>query len=325
MISLSIEHPADAWQRLDRFIRKYFPNAPLGGIFKMLRTGKIKVNGKKKDQTYKIEIGDVLSFWLTDTEIENMKWTLSQNISDISDDHILPSETDLDILYEDEYLMIINKIAGINVHAGDHKTTESNIIDQVQDYLKWKYNSLTFRPALVHRIDRDTSGCLLIAKDKSVLESLLFDLQSHKIEKIYHTIVLWVPIKRQDTIRARLVRIENAKNEAKVQVSEEWQSAITHYSVLRVFSKNPEFSLLECRIETGRTHQIRVHMAHIGHPVLADRAYGDKSINSFLKRDLGIWRQLLHAYSLSFIHPKTLKKITIEAPYSKDFLQIMAS
>lgn len=325
MISLSIEHPADAWQRLDRFIRKYFPNAPLGGIFKMLRTGKIKVNGKKKDQTYKIEIGDVLSFWLTDTEIENMKWSISQNISGISDDHILPGETELDILYEDEYLMIINKIAGINVHAGDHKTTESNVIDQVQDYLKWKYNSLTFRPALVHRIDRDTSGCLLIAKDKSVLESLLFDLQSHKIEKIYHTIVLWVPTKRQDTIRARLVRIENAKNEAKVQVSEEWQSAITHYSVLRVFSTNPEFSLLECRIETGRTHQIRVHMAHIGHPVLADRAYGDKSINSFLKRDLGIWRQLLHAYSLSFIHPKTLKKITIEAPYPKDFLQIMAS
>jgi 23S rRNA pseudouridine955/2504/2580 synthase len=326
MISLPIEHPADAWQRLDRFIRKYFPNAPLGGIFKMLRTGKIKVNGKKKDQTYKIEIGDVLSFWLTDIEIQEMKGVLLPDNKEEATSKInITIPVSLDILYEDEYLMVVNKPPGINVHAGDHKTIESNIIDQVQDYLKGKYNSLTFRPALVHRIDRDTSGCLLIAKDKSVLESLLFDLQSHKIEKIYHTIVLWAPTKRQDTIRARLVRIENAKNEAKVQVSEEWQSAVTHYSVLRVFSTNPEFSLLECRIETGRTHQIRVHMAHIGYPVLADRAYGNKSINSFLKRDLGIGRQLLHAYSLVFIHPKTLKKITIEAPYPKDFLKILAS
>lgn len=89
-------------------------------------------------------------------------------------------------------------------------------------------------------------------------------------------------------------------------------------------SKNPTLSLLECRIETGRTHQIRVHMAHIGHPVLADRAYGDKSINSYVRRDLGITRQLLHAQSLTFVHPKTRKKLTIEAPYPLDFLSILA-
>lgn len=328
MISLSILHPADAGQRLDRFIRKYLPGAPLGGIFKMLRTGKIKVNGKKKDQTYKLEIGDELSFWLTDSELENMKsdgTSSEKNKDQIPNIPIGSDVTVFDILYEDEYLMIINKPARINVHAGDHKTTESNIIDQVQDYLKWKYDSLTFRPALVHRIDRDTSGCLLIAKDKSVLESLLSDLQWHKMEKIYHTIVLGIPLKPQDTLRARLLRIENAKNEAKVQVHETGQSAITHYKILQSFHQNPSFSLLECRIETGRTHQIRVHMAHMGNPVLADRAYGDKSINSYLKRDLGIDRQLLHAYSLTFTHPKTLKKLIIEAPYPKDFLRIMAS
>jgi 23S rRNA pseudouridine955/2504/2580 synthase len=327
MISLSILHPADAEQRLDRFIRKYLPNAPLGGIFKMLRTGKIKVNGKKKDQTYKLEIGDEISFWLTDDEISGFKQDSVRTIQEKQPENKKEWNitTTLEILYEDEYLMVLNKPAGINVHAGDHKTTESNIIDQVQDYLRWKYDSLTFRPALVHRIDRDTSGCLLIAKDKSVLESLLSDLQSHKIEKIYHTIVSGLPIKKQDTIRAKLLRIENAKNEAKVQVDETGQSAITHYLVLQQFHLNPIFSLIECRIETGRTHQIRVHMAHIGHPILADRAYGDKSINSYLKRDLAINRQLLHAYSLAFIHPKTLKKIIIQAPYPKDFLQIMAS
>ncbi len=211
----------------------------------------------------------------------------------------------LEILYEDEYLIVVNKPAGINVHAGDHKTNESNIIDQVQDYLHGQYDSLTFRPSLVHRIDRDTSGCLLIAKDKSALEILLTELQAHDMEKVYHTIVVGIPTKRQDTIRARLLRIDNAKNEAKVRVDETGQAAVTHYTVLQTFTTQQSFSLLECRIETGRTHQIRVHMAHIGHPVLADRAYGDKSINSYARRDLGITRQLLHAQSLTFVHPKT--------------------
>ncbi len=232
---------------------------------------------------------------------------------------------ELDILYEDEYLMVVNKPAGINVHAGDHKTKESNIIDQVQDYLQGRYDSLTFRPALVHRIDRDTSGCLLIAKDKSVLETLLTELQAHDMEKVYHTIVLGIPTKRQDTIRARLLRIDNAKNEAKVRVDGAGQSAITHYTVLQTFIAHQSFSLLECRIETGRTHQIRVHMAYIGHPVLADRAYGDKSINSYIRRDLGITRQLLHAQSLTFVHPRTHKKLMIQAPYPPDFLSILGS
>lgn len=344
MISLSISHPADAWQRLDRFVRKYLPNAPLGGIFKMIRIGKIKVNGKKKDQTYKLEIDDEVSFYLTDVEmagfIKNSEWDIQNEIWKSSE--IQTKKIILDILYEDDYLMVINKPAGINVHPGDHKTTEISLIDIVQDYLKWKYDSLTFRPALVHRIDRDTSGCLLIAKDKSVLESLLAGLQSHEIEKIYHTIVLGIPTKKQDTIRARLLRIENAKSEAKVKVDESGQSAVTHYRIvtsekLQVKSletHKPEtrntpswimISLLECRIETGRTHQIRVHMAHIGNPVLADKAYWDMSINSYLKRNLGISRQLLHARSLSFIHPKNQKKLIIEAPYPADFAEIITS
>lgn len=129
--------------------------------------------------------------------------------------------------------MVVNKSAGINVHAGDHKTIEPNIIDQVQDYLQGRYDSLTFRPALVHRIDRDTSGCLLIAKDKAVLETLLTELQSHNIEKVYHTIILGIPPKRQDTIRARLLRITDARDEAKVRVDELGQSAVTHYRVMQ--------------------------------------------------------------------------------------------
>ena len=319
MVSLSIIHPADADQRLDRFIKKYLPNAPLWAIYKMLRTGKIKVNGKKKDQTYKLQLEDEINFWLSDDEISNLKSTQTE-------DHIQHfGKTDapiLDVLYEDEYLMVVNKPAWINVHPGDHKTTESSLIDQVQDYLKWRYDSLTFRPALVHRIDRDTSGCLLIAKDKSVLEFLLQELQSHAMNKVYHAIVCGIPKKLTDTIRARLLRIENAKNEAKVRVDESGQSAITHYKILNTISQPEPLALLECRIETGRTHQIRVHMESIWHPVLMDRAYGNKSINSFSKRQYGIDRQLLHARELSFLHPKLQKTLKITAPYPLDFLRI---
>jgi RluA family pseudouridine synthase len=145
------------------------------------------------------------------------------------------------------------------------------------------------------------------------------------MEKVYHTIVVGIPTKRQDTIRARLLRIENAKNEAKVRVDEAGQSAVTHYTVLQTITAQQSFSLLECRIETGRTHQIRVHMAYIGHPVLADRAYGDKSINSYVRRDFRITRQLLHAQSLTFVHPKTRKKLRVEAPYPSDFQSMVSS
>jgi 23S rRNA pseudouridine1911/1915/1917 synthase len=158
----------------------------------------------------------------------------------------------------------------------------------VQDYLKGKYDSLTFRPALVHRIDRDTSGCILVAKEKPTLEALLSDLQDHKIEKVYHALVSGIPAKPTDTIRARLLRVEDARDEAKVRVDEAGQSAVTHYKTITNYqlpitntkinlpilpSYHPAISLLECRIETGRTHQIRVHLAYIGCPILGDKAY----------------------------------------------------
>ncbi len=120
----------------------------------------------------------------------------------------------------------------MNVHPGDHKTDEVSLIDLVQDMLGGKYDSHTFRPSLVHRIDRDTSGCILIAKEKPTLEALLDELQSHKIEKIYHAIVVGIPKEKSGTFNDRLLRIENAKNEAKVRVDEEGQSAITHYRLL---------------------------------------------------------------------------------------------
>jgi 23S rRNA pseudouridine955/2504/2580 synthase len=345
MKEIKISHPSDAWQRLDKFVKKYLPNAPLGGIYKMLRTGKIKVNGKKKDQTYKIEQDDVINFWLADEEMENL---LTPNPSPKGEGNSQNPPSlkekglgDEVILYEDEYLLVVNKPAGMNVHPGDHKTKEASLIELVHDYLGGKYDSLTFRPALIHRIDRDTSGCIMIAKTKETLEFLLEELQSHKIEKIYHALVSGVPEKPSWTIRAKILRLENANHEAKVRVDENGQNAVTHYKLMqnskfriqnsgsqKSWINNLESwiscSLLECRIETGRTHQIRVHLSFINCPILGDKAYGNASINSFIRRNSGISRQMLHAFRLSFIHPKTKKNLTVGAPYPEDFRKLLS-
>lgn len=124
----------------------------------------------------------------------------------------------IEVLYEDEYLMIVDKPPHMNVHPGDHKTQEASLIECILDSFNGVHDTLTFKPALVHRIDRDTSGCILIAKDKRTLEDLLELLQNHKIEKIYHTVVSPSPENLSGTFRDKLLRIENAKNEAKVRV-----------------------------------------------------------------------------------------------------------
>jgi RluA family pseudouridine synthase len=192
----------------------------------------------------------------------------------------------------------------------------------VQDSLGKKYDSLTFRPALVHRIDRDTSWCVLIAKEKKTLEALLSQLQGHEIEKVYHALVFGAPKPSAWTIREKLLRLEDAKNEAKVRIDPMGQVAVTHYRLLETFCLLPQIdiSCLECRIETGRTHQIRVHLSHIGVPIVWDKLYGDKKKNAYLMREKWLNRQMLHAKRLTFCHPITKKSITVDAPYPSDWL-----
>ncbi len=284
MQTIIINQESDADQRLDKFLKKFFPNLALGAIYKMLRTGKIKVSGKKKEQNYRLILGDEIQIFLTESEISELQKTekkqeKSPQIKNFS------KNPRLEILYQDEDLLVVNKESGINVHPWDHKTTEISLIEQLHDVLWKKYNSLTFKPSLVHRIDRDTSGCLIIALQKNILEKLLSELQNHRIEKIYHAIVCGKMPKARGTIDVKLFRQENAKNEAKVIVSDKWQRAITHYRTLREFSIGNEiFSLLECRIETGRTHQIRVHLAYSGCPIVGDKAYGNKKNQCICKK-----------------------------------------
>jgi 23S rRNA pseudouridine955/2504/2580 synthase len=188
MHTIQIENPSDADQRIDKFLRKYFPNAPLSGIFKSMRTGKIKVNRNKVEQSYRIREGDTIECYWNEEEITEMRERKEHEKNGSKrEDEVLH------MLYEDAHILIVNKPSGVSVHPGDHKTKEASLIELVQDALGGRYDTFSFRPSLVHRIDRDTSGCVMIAKEKKALEALLKLLQTGKIEKIYHTIVIGTP------------------------------------------------------------------------------------------------------------------------------------
>jgi RluA family pseudouridine synthase len=234
-----------------------------------------------------------------------------------------------DIVFEDSDLLVINKQAWINVHPGDFKTKESNIIFQVQDYLWEKLNSLTFKPSLIHRIDRDTSGILMIAKKKDILVKLVKDFKNHnRITKTYYAIVLWKVKTKSWKITKKLLRIKDAKNENKVQVSDKWQEAITNYKLLKnykIITNNNElwFSELELTIETGRMHQIRVHLADLGFPIIWDKNYWDKKINSFISRNYWLNRQALHAWKIEFFHYKKQKIQYLTANIKQDLIKFL--
>ncbi len=317
--------PNDADQRLDGFLKKLFPNVSLSFLFKAIRTGKIKVmtlenNKTKQKPEYKLQQWESVNIYMSDAEISEIQKKQKIQIP-VSTSERLDKN---DIVHEDDQLLIINKNPGMNVHPGDNKTTEISLIQQVEDYYGWSLSSLTFKPSLIHRIDRDTSGIILIAKQKPTLTKLAADFKKKDaLKKTYFTFVIWKLSRKEGTIKKNLHRIENAKNENKVQVKDSGLEAITHYKVLQEFTiKIPTgeqiISAVEVTIETGRMHQIRVHMAHIWNPILWDKTYGDKSLNSYFEKHFWVSRQMLHAWKIEFFHPERNKKMKIEARLKKD-------
>ena len=317
--------PNDANQRLDKFLKKLLPLATRGLLYKLNRTNKIKVNTKREDNEYKLQIWDEVKIFLLDDDFEKLSKEPKKISISFGETSIRSPLDKKDIVFEDSFLLVVNKPAGINVHPGDHKTKETNLISQVQDYLWDKLNSLTFKPSLAHRIDRDTSGIVIIAKKKDILTRLVEDFKNHKnIRKYYLALVSGSLEKKEWIIDKKLERLENAKNENKVQVSENGLKAITHYKVLEELKfQNEIFSLLEVEIKTGRMHQIRVHLASIWHPVIGDKTYGNKPLNHYLQKELWINRQFLHASRIEFTHYWTWKKITLEARLKEDMKNVL--
>ncbi|EKD29593.1 MAG: hypothetical protein ACD_78C00346G0006, partial [uncultured bacterium (gcode 4)] len=312
----------DANQRLDKFLKKLLPNAALSLIYKLNRKNAVKVNRKREDNEYKIQEWDSIELFVKDEEYA----TLTVNKVPVPLKSAGTSKQRLDqkdIIHEDGEILIVNKNPGTIVHPGDFKTTDLSLIAQVQDYLGENFSSLTFKPSLIHRIDKDTSGIVMIAKTKPSLDFMLNALQSNKIEKVYLAVCLGTPPETRGVIRRKLRRLENAERENKIIIDDEGgQTAVTHYKVLET-GIHGKYSLVECVLETGRMHQIRVHLASIGCPVLGDTTYGNKQENAFAKRMYGVGRQLLHASRISFVHPSKKTPVTYTAKLKEDMAGLL--
>jgi 23S rRNA pseudouridine1911/1915/1917 synthase len=311
---------ADAGQsllRIDKFLMARLPNVTRTKIQDGIHEGFVKVNDTVVKPNYKVHPHDVLTVSFPEPP---------------RDTDVLPENIPLNIVYEDDYLLIVNKAAGMVVHPA---------------YQNWSgtlVNALTFhfqilpqmegndgRPGLVHRIDKDTSGLLVIAKTEKAMTSLAKQFFDHSIERTYQAIVWGVPDLPQGTINVNVGRsLKDRRVTTAFPEADFGRTAITHYKLLEDLRY---VSLIECKLETGRTHQIRAHMKFIGHPIFNDATYGGNeplkgTVFSKYKQFVDncfkiIPRQALHAKTLGFIHPATGAHMQFDSELPADFKEVM--
>ncbi|MBQ6920343.1 MAG: RluA family pseudouridine synthase [Bacilli bacterium] len=287
MISFIIKKEEEG-QTLEKFVKKVLSEAPLSFIYKLFRKKDVKVNGHWQDKKYFISSGEEISIYITDSQLEEFKRQVeSKQVEDISSW----------IIYEDENILLVNKPRGVLVQKNSE---DSNALDEmVISYLinKGEYDpnkNLGYKPAPVHRLDRNTAGIVVFGKNIATLRYLADALNDKSvIQKKYLTLVKG-EIDKDGEIIAPLLK--NSKTQ-RVTVSKEGKKAITKYKVVETFKG---YTLLKVELLTGRTHQIRVHMAYINHPVVGDSKYGDYGLNKELESKYGFKNQFLEAYQLDF-------------------------
>ena len=278
----------DAGQRLDKFLFKYINNIPASLLYKYIRTKRIKVNHKKSSISYKLMEGDILELYLNDELFSNEQNKI--NLNDVS--------LKIDIVYEDDNIILVNKEPGVIVHESD-ADNHTTLITAICAYLykKGEYDpdaENSFAPALCNRIDRNTSGIVICAKNAETLRVMNEKIKLRQIEKYYLCVAYGIFSKKSDTLKAYLLKDEKT-NTVKI-FKNPYRGAKTIITKYRVISEKNGLSLLEVQLVTGRTHQIRAHMAYIGHPLLGDGKYGDYDVN----QRFGYKSQLLCAYKLIF-------------------------
>ena len=291
-------------QRIDNFLRTRLKGVPKSMIYRILRKGEVRVNKKRIKPEYKLQPGDLIR--VPPVRVSESQQTIPSAKLDIV------SHLEEYVLYEDEALMVINKPSGMAVHGG------SGLSFGVIEGLRALRPQQKFME-LVHRLDRDTSGCLLIAKKRSALKYLHEQLRNKTVDKRYQALVPGLWPENRFKVKAPLRKNVLKSGERMVSVSPDGKPSETRYRILETFN---QATLVEASPITGRTHQIRVHCLHAGYPIACDDKYGDKDFDAML-RGKGFDRLFLHAYRLTFIHPRTEKPMTIEGPLDQKLLRIL--
>ena len=312
-----VADPGQGLMRLDKFLTVRLPNASRTKIQVGIEEGLIRVNQKPTKANYQVKPNDEISVSLPHPP---------------RNDELLPENLPLNIVYEDETLLVVNKAPGVVVHPAHGNwdgTLVNGLLYHINQHLPAGKEPL--RPGLVHRIDKDTSGLLLIAKEEVAMMKLAKQFFEHSVERTYWAVVWGHPNPENGTINARLARSPKDRRLTEVTLNEEiGKHAITHYQTLERFAFA---SLIKCNLETGRTHQIRAHMKHIGNPIFGDAMYGgDKVVKgpafsrykAFVDNALEFCpRQALHARSLGFVHPATGQWMQFDSDLPADMQQLI--
>lgn len=291
-----------AGQRFDRFLSSQLPEYSRSILGSSIKKGTILVDGIQKKNSYKLKRGERVSGWCDyQDEIE-----------------ITPEAMELDIIYEDEWIIVLSKSPDLVVHpgAGNSSGTLVNGLVHYCDAIMAAGDDKT-RPGIVHRLDKDTSGVMVIAKNAEVHKVLSDMFKNRTVKKTYQALVHRKPMEQEGRIVAAIGRHPVQRKKMCIRAEEQGgRYAVSNWKVIRSFLQG-RYSLVEVHIETGRTHQIRVHMASLGCPVVGDQLYGPKKVDPIAPR------QLLHACSLEFAHPHSGKKMAFKAPLCTDFSKVI--
>lgn len=288
----------EAGDRLDHFLAEKLPEISRSRLISSVRAGLVLVTGSVKKSSYRLKVGDEVSGSVVSPPAQ----------------HVHPEKIQLAVLYEDEYLLVISKPPGLVVHPGSGNPTGTLVNGLVYYCGSIAGVGDSVRPGIVHRLDKDTSGVMVIAKREDVHRKFVQMFKDRAMEKEYLALVHGILDQKQGRLVAPVGR--HPVHRQKMAVREMGgRYAATHWQVVKEFGGM--YSLVAVGIETGRTHQIRVHMAHLGHPVVGDSLYGKRHCPK------KIIRQMLHASRLRFIHPITGKKLECEAPLWLDFFEVL--
>ena len=291
-----------AGQRIDNYLMRKLKGVPKSHVYRILRSGEVRVNSRRIGPDYRLQAGDLL-------RIPPVRTAEKPVVRGLPKGGFQPA-----ILFEDEALLVIDKPSGLAVHGG------SGVSFGVIEALREARPDSKFLE-LVHRIDRETSGVLMLAKKRVALVELHRQLQAGEVEKRYRALVKGLWTERKRVVDLPLEKRVQSSGDRRVNVGAEGDHAVT---IFRLERRVGPYSLLDAELKTGRTHQIRVHLAHLGYPILGDDKYGDFTLNKSLAKQ-GLKRMFLHSWRVAVRHPLSREKVVFEAPLPEDLRAFIAA